>query len=851
MLITVALFASLSGYLFGYDLGLIGGALLNIQAYFGTSDGTNEVIVGTAKLGAFVGTFLGGALMLYYGRRTAIGIDSLFFIAGPVLMSAASNVLMLVAGRFVVGVGIGVSAVVVPAYLGEVSPAQYRGRVVELYEVLLCVGMLSAALGDAAFQSLPNNWRWMVGVPALPALVMSLALCLLPESPRWLVIHGRLDEALAVIHRIYTSKQLPQGLQNSNAEVNQELLELWSSVEKDKAAAEERRARRAAAREARQTKLAPLGAAGAEDGKGGVRYKGGWARLEGGLDPELEEVSVQSADSYSSVRQSGSQASNSGRRPPLPRSGSAAGISSGSGPPTWATLLKKQASGPSSELGPGPGQAVVASETEHHSSAGSLHYRGSLTPRSSGSPAMSPEELGRQAPLSQQQPLPPSYSAQGPAAAGVQQQQQPSSAASPQQPSGELASPFVALHARAGSSPSLVVAAEEVLPVPATLRRIRTRSSEFDVPQEDLAPLNAGSVPPLPSDSGRAAAAAPAGDGSGPKPGSSGPGSPYDIRSGPSGQEGAGSPDAARRATRPWHLFGQHGSLRARQGSTVPWTAQQAMEEGSRRGFWSTLGDMCLDVYIVFRGPERAALRLALWLAFFNQAFASTAIINYAPEVLRRAGVESDTARDLFTAAIGGSKMVGVLLSFFLVDTLGRRPLLIYGSLGSSVALALLVPADWLGLVPFLVLGMCAFIFAFSISWAGVFWVLLSEMFSMSVKSPAVSAATAMLFLTGAVSDLLFLSLHSWLGPFCFAVFSAVALAAGIYVARMLPETKERTLQEVQDLLAGGKQQGTQGTGGSSPGQTALLPREAPRSASMVELPGLGQRRRRGWLRWT
>ena len=230
-----------------------------------------------------------------------------------------------------------------------------------------------------------------------------------------------------------------------------------------------------------------------------MRYKGGWARLEPGLDAELEEVSVQSVDSSTSVRQPGSQASSTGQRqqqqgrPPLPRSSSAVGASSGSGPPTWATLLKKQASGPSSELGSGPGQAVLASETEHHSSAGSLHYRGSITPRSSDSPTKAPEEQGRQGPLSQQRSLPSSAGGQRPQpAAGMlqqQQQQQPSSASSPQQqqqqpPSGDLASPFVALHARAGSSSSLVVSSEEVLPVPATLRRIRTRSSEFDIPQE-------------------------------------------------------------------------------------------------------------------------------------------------------------------------------------------------------------------------------------------------------------------------------------------------------------------------------------------------------------------------------
>jgi hypothetical protein len=90
-----------------------------------------------------------------------------------------------------------------------------------------------------------------------------------------------------------------------------------------------------------------------------------------------------------------------------------------------------------------------------------------------------------------------------------------------------------------------------------------------------------------------------------------------------------------------------------------------------------------------------------------------------------------------------------VLLSLFLVDSLGRRPLLLWGSAGCAAALAALAAADWLALRSFLVVSMCLFIFSFSLSWAGVFWVLLSELFSMSAKSPAASAATAALFLTG------------------------------------------------------------------------------------------------------
>ena len=79
----------------------------------------------------------------------------------------------LTVGRFVVGLGIGISAVVVPAYLGELAPAKLRGRIVEVYEVVLCIGMLAAVLADAALAHAPNNWRWMVGLPVIPGLILS------------------------------------------------------------------------------------------------------------------------------------------------------------------------------------------------------------------------------------------------------------------------------------------------------------------------------------------------------------------------------------------------------------------------------------------------------------------------------------------------------------------------------------------------------------------------------------------------------------------------------------------------------------------------------------------------------
>ena len=137
----------------------------------------------------------------------------------------------------------------------------------------------------------------------------------------------------------------------------------------------------------------------------------------------------------------------------------------------------------------------------------------------------------------------------------------------------------------------------------------------------------------------------------------------------------------------------------------------------------------------------------------------------------------------------------------YLIDTAGRRPLLIWGGSIAAIAMVLLSVADYLVKPVLVVTAMCLFIAAFSLSYAGVFWVLVSEIFSMSTKSPAASAATAMLFLAGAAANLVFLSLHQWLGSASFLVFGGVAAAGAVYCYINVPETMGKTLAEIQVLL--------------------------------------------------
>eukprot|EP00878_Enallax_costatus_P045543 GHUV01054953.1.p1 GENE.GHUV01054953.1~~GHUV01054953.1.p1 ORF type:complete len:268 (+),score=74.92 GHUV01054953.1:649-1452(+) len=214
MLVRVAALAALGGFLFGYDLGLIGGAMLGIsQAFNITSNSTKQAIVGAAKLGAFFGTFIGGVLMLRYGRRVAIACEAGFFVLGPLLMAVSTGPGGLVVGRLLIGLGVGASAIVVPAYLGEIAPADKRGAVVQTYEMMLTLGMLCAGVVDWLLSRSvgPAAWRWMVGLPAAPGALLLVSLSVLPESPRWLVLRGQLDLALATLHNIIQSSSSRSG----------------------------------------------------------------------------------------------------------------------------------------------------------------------------------------------------------------------------------------------------------------------------------------------------------------------------------------------------------------------------------------------------------------------------------------------------------------------------------------------------------------------------------------------------------------------------------------------------------------------------------------------------------------
>jgi SP family galactose:H+ symporter-like MFS transporter len=198
--ITCAL-AALAGLMFGLDIGVISGATHFIQAEFHVTDHVIEWIVSSMMFGAAVGAALAGWMSVSLGRKRSLILGAALFVAGSLLCGAAWSPQSLIVARVLLGLAIGISAFTAPLYLAEVAPEDTRGAMISLYQLMITIGILVAFLSDTAF-SYSGNWRWMLGIIAIPGALFLLSLFLLPESPRWLIMSNRKDEALAVLQRL-------------------------------------------------------------------------------------------------------------------------------------------------------------------------------------------------------------------------------------------------------------------------------------------------------------------------------------------------------------------------------------------------------------------------------------------------------------------------------------------------------------------------------------------------------------------------------------------------------------------------------------------------------------------------
>lgn len=199
-----ALTAALAGFLFGFDTVVISGAEQRIQSLWVLSDWAQGIAVSMALWGTVVGALTAAWPADRFGRRVTLTSIGLLYLASALWSALAQSPRDFMAARFIGGLGIGVSTVVAPLYISEIAPAALRGRLTGLFQFNIVLGIVIAYLSNAAFRGTSTeDWRWMLGVAALPALAYTL-LCLgMPESPRWLAVFGRRpDAAKAVLRRI-------------------------------------------------------------------------------------------------------------------------------------------------------------------------------------------------------------------------------------------------------------------------------------------------------------------------------------------------------------------------------------------------------------------------------------------------------------------------------------------------------------------------------------------------------------------------------------------------------------------------------------------------------------------------
>ncbi|KFK22027.1 hypothetical protein AALP_AAs71925U000400 [Arabis alpina] len=195
--------AGIGGLLFGYDTGVISGALLYIKDDFEVvkqSSFLQETIVSMALVGAIIGAASGGWINDVYGRKKATLLADIVFVAGALVMAAAPDPYVLILGRLLVGLGIGVASVTAPVYIAEASPSEVRGGLVSTNVLMITGGQFLSYLVNYAFTQVPGTWRWMLGVSAVPGVIQFGLMLFMPESPRWLFMNDRKVESIQIDH---------------------------------------------------------------------------------------------------------------------------------------------------------------------------------------------------------------------------------------------------------------------------------------------------------------------------------------------------------------------------------------------------------------------------------------------------------------------------------------------------------------------------------------------------------------------------------------------------------------------------------------------------------------------------
>lgn len=191
--------AAIAGLLFGFDTGIISGALLFIQQNFTLTNEGKEMIVSSVLLGAMLGALSSGRLTDTLGRKKIMLVISGLFIFGTLIATFATNIQLLIFGRFFIGIAIGIGSYTAPLYIAEIVPTKMRGGLVSLNQLAITIGIMCSFLINYAFSATEGSWRLMFAIGIIPAILLGIGMWFLPESPRWLVKQGKNAQALTIL----------------------------------------------------------------------------------------------------------------------------------------------------------------------------------------------------------------------------------------------------------------------------------------------------------------------------------------------------------------------------------------------------------------------------------------------------------------------------------------------------------------------------------------------------------------------------------------------------------------------------------------------------------------------------
>lgn len=229
--LTLAFLSAIGGFLFGYDTGVVSGVLILLKEKFNMSYNVEEVFVSITMGAAMLFALVGGVTTDILGRKTTILIASMVFVVGSVVLAAAHDIATLLVGRFIIGIGIGLSSMTTPMYIAECSPRPLRGRLVTMYSLFLTMGILIAAIISGLFsKNKEHGFRYVLGLAAVPAFIQFVFFLFMPESPRWLVSKNRMEEARACLEKVEGVKE---GVVDKGV-VDDELADILKSVEENK-----------------------------------------------------------------------------------------------------------------------------------------------------------------------------------------------------------------------------------------------------------------------------------------------------------------------------------------------------------------------------------------------------------------------------------------------------------------------------------------------------------------------------------------------------------------------------------------------------------------------------------------